>query len=291
VIVVDASVLATALGDDGPDGDRARDRLRGERLSAPELVDLEVTSVLRRQVQSNAADLRRAALALADLVAMPLRRAPHRPLLARCWELRDNLTVYDASYVALAEALDVTLLTGDRRLARAPGLRCHIEILRPAPLSGACPNFRTCPGRVAGGFCRTCVIDGLLEHSPVEHVAGLWYRRNHQLSGSLIYSSRHFSPRPASHRTPTTSRWSRCSGCWACASSRPTGADIADLGEEHGHRVLRVCGKGTKVVLVPLPPAVGRSIGRLVTRVCAMTLAVVAHLICQTLLAGMAAGK
>ena len=137
MIVVDASVLATALGDDGPDGDHARARLRGERLSAPELVDLEVTSVLRRQVHSGAAHPRRAALALADLAAVPLQRAPHRPLLARCWELRDNLTVYDASYVALAEALDVTLLTGDGRLARAPGLRCHVEILRPASLSGA----------------------------------------------------------------------------------------------------------------------------------------------------------
>jgi predicted nucleic acid-binding protein len=131
VIVVDASVLATALGDDGPDGDHARARLRGERLSAPELVDLEVTSVLRRQVHSGAAQ------ALADLAALPLRRTPHRPLLARCWELRDNLTVYDASYVALAEALEVTLLTGDGRLAHAPGLRCHVEILRPTSLSGA----------------------------------------------------------------------------------------------------------------------------------------------------------
>ena len=137
MIVVDASVLATALGDDGPDGDHARARLRGERLSAPELVDLEVTSVLRRQVHSGATDPRRAALALADLVALPLRRAPHRPLLARCWELRDNLTVYDASYVALAEVLDVTLLTGDGRLAGAPGLWCDVETLRSSTLSGA----------------------------------------------------------------------------------------------------------------------------------------------------------
>lgn len=142
MIVVDASVLATSLGDDGPDGDHARARLRGERLSAPELVDLEVTSVLRRQVRSGAVDLRRAALAMADLAAMPLQRAPHRPLLARCWELRDNLTVYDASYAALAEALDVTLLTGDGRLAHAPGLRCHVEILRTASLSG---GFRKLP--------------------------------------------------------------------------------------------------------------------------------------------------
>ncbi len=64
-------------------------------------------------------------------------------LLIRCWELRDNLTVYDASYVALAEVLDVTLLTGDGRLARAPGLRCHVETLRPATLSGAL-SFLSC---------------------------------------------------------------------------------------------------------------------------------------------------
>ena len=144
MIVVDASVLATALGDDGPDGDRARARLRGERLSAPELLDLEVASVLRRQVQGGEVDIRRAALALADLAALPLRRAPHRPLLARCWELRDNLTVYDASYVALAEALDVTLLTGDGRLARAPGPRCRIEMLRSASLSAAFASFLSC---------------------------------------------------------------------------------------------------------------------------------------------------
>ena len=132
MIAVDASVVAVALADDGPDGDQARARLRGERLTAPELVDLEVTSVWRRQVRDGAMDARRATLALADLTALPLRRAPHRALLARCWELRGNLTVYDAAYVALAEALEVTLLTGDGRLARATGPRCHIEVLRPA---------------------------------------------------------------------------------------------------------------------------------------------------------------
>jgi predicted nucleic acid-binding protein len=130
VIVVDASVLATSLGDDGPDGDRARARLRGERLTAPELVDLEVVSVWRRQVSAGAMDERRALLALADLGTLPLRRTPHRPLLARCWELRDNLTIYDAAYVAVAEALGVLLLTGDARLARATGPTCPIEVLR-----------------------------------------------------------------------------------------------------------------------------------------------------------------
>jgi len=130
VIVADASILATALADDGPDGDDARARLRGERLSAPEIVDLEVASVLRRQLRAGAVDLRRADFALADLAALPLRRASHKPLLTRCWELRDNITPYDAAYVALAEALEAPLVTGDERLARATGPRCRIEVLR-----------------------------------------------------------------------------------------------------------------------------------------------------------------
>lgn len=128
MLVVDASVLAVALADDAGDGDRARARLRGERLVAPELIDLEVTSVLRGQLAGGHLDARRAELALADLVDLPLERAPHRPLLARCWELRANLTVYDAACVALAEALGADLLTGDLRLAKAPGPRCRIEI-------------------------------------------------------------------------------------------------------------------------------------------------------------------
>ena len=95
-------------------------------------MDLEVASVWRRQVRQGKLDARRAQLALADLVSVPLQRAQHRPLLARCWELRDNLTIYDAVYVALAEALGVTLHTGDGRIARASGPRCRIEVLRPA---------------------------------------------------------------------------------------------------------------------------------------------------------------
>jgi predicted nucleic acid-binding protein len=129
VLVVDASVLAPALADDGPDGDAARARLRGQSLAAPELVDLETTSVISGRCRAGHLDIRRAGLALTDLVALPLRRAPHRPLLARCWELRENLTVYDAAYVALAEVLDVVLLTADARLANAPGPRCEIELL------------------------------------------------------------------------------------------------------------------------------------------------------------------
>ena len=70
----------------------------------------------------------RAELALVDLVAMPLRRAPHQPLLTRAWELRESLTIYDAAYVSLAEALQVSKVTADRRLARAPEPRCHIVL-------------------------------------------------------------------------------------------------------------------------------------------------------------------
>ncbi|HSF26431.1 MAG TPA: type II toxin-antitoxin system VapC family toxin [Actinomycetes bacterium] len=131
VLVVDASVVAVALADDGADGESVRARLRVEDLTAPELLDLEVASVLRTRTMVGALDPRRARLALADLAAMPLQRAPHLPLLQRAWELRHNLTVYDGAYVALAEALGVDLLTGDRRLARTPGPRCRIELLGP----------------------------------------------------------------------------------------------------------------------------------------------------------------
>jgi len=140
VIVADASVLAVALADDGPDGDQVRARLRGEHVAWPELAYLEVASVLRRQLAAGALDARRAGLALDDLAALPARRAPHRPLLARCWELRDNLTIYDAAYVALAEAMNATLLTADRRLARAPGPRCPIEVLRPTTPAAPAPE-------------------------------------------------------------------------------------------------------------------------------------------------------
>jgi predicted nucleic acid-binding protein len=133
MIVVDASVVVTALADDGDDGDRVRERLRGERLAAPHLIDLEVVSVWRRLAAAGQLDDRRVALAMTDLGALRIERAPHQPLVRRCWELRSNLTVYDASYVALAEAIGVVLLTGDRRLAEAAGVRCAVEIMsRPA---------------------------------------------------------------------------------------------------------------------------------------------------------------
>jgi predicted nucleic acid-binding protein len=130
LIVVDASVLAPALGDDGTDGDRARARLRGERLIAPHLIDLEVASVWRRQFAAGHLDAKRVRLAFNDLADLPMRRASHRALLERCWELRDNVTLYDATYVALAEAFNVPLVTSDKRLQRATGPRCTIEVVQ-----------------------------------------------------------------------------------------------------------------------------------------------------------------
>lgn len=129
MIVVDASVVATALTDDDVDGRRARERLRGETLTAPELFDLEVVSVIRRLRATHRLTPVRAEQALTDLRDLQLERAPHRPLLGRCWELRNNLSPYDAAYVALAEAFDTVLLTADARLAAAPGPTCDIELL------------------------------------------------------------------------------------------------------------------------------------------------------------------
>lgn len=129
MIVVDASIIVTALADDGADGDRVRARLRGERLAAPHLIDIEVVSAWRRLAAADALDDRRARLALEDLRSLRLERVTHPQLIDRCWELRSNLTVYDAAYVALAEAIGADLLTADAELAAAPGSRCRIEVL------------------------------------------------------------------------------------------------------------------------------------------------------------------
>lgn len=133
MLVIDASVLAVSLIDDGPDGDLVRERLRGEQLAAPALIDLEVISVWRGLARGGHLDARRVGQALDDLQDLPIQRVEHTPFVARCWELRDNLTVYDAAYVALAEALQAPLLTGDRRLARATGPRCAIEVVKTQP--------------------------------------------------------------------------------------------------------------------------------------------------------------
>ena len=129
MIVSDASTVVLALGDDGPAGDAARERLSGERIIAPELLDVEVVAAWRRHEAAGRLDPRRAALARSDLRELPVDRVSHRLLMECCWELRANVTVQDAVYVALAELLDVPLVTADRRLANAPGVRCRVEVV------------------------------------------------------------------------------------------------------------------------------------------------------------------
>lgn len=129
MIVVDASVLVTGLADDGPDGDRVRARLRGERLAAPHLIDVEVLAAWRRLTKARDLDDRRVALAMKDLRSLRLDRVPHGPLMDRCWQLREHVTIYDAVYVALAEAMEVPLLTADVKLASAPGLGCEVDLV------------------------------------------------------------------------------------------------------------------------------------------------------------------
>jgi predicted nucleic acid-binding protein len=132
VIVPDASALLVALADDGPDGIRARDALRADRLIAPQLIDLEVASALRGRESAGKVDQGRASLALEALRALPMQRVGHGFLIGRSWELRHNLTIYDASYVALAEATGARVITADARLARSAGPRCPIEVLASA---------------------------------------------------------------------------------------------------------------------------------------------------------------
>ena len=130
MIVIDASVLANALADDQGDGRLARVRLRtGGDLVAPDLVDVETTSVLRRWWLAGDLTARRFSSAVEDLEDLDLARFPAMPLMRRAYELRANVTPYDAAYVALAEALECPLVTSDLRLAGAPGIRCEVDVL------------------------------------------------------------------------------------------------------------------------------------------------------------------
>jgi predicted nucleic acid-binding protein len=130
VIVIDASVLANVVGDDGDDGRWARAALqRADGAGAPDLVDVETVAVLRKRWLARTITERRFAVAIDDLADLAIDRYPTLPLMRRAYQLRANLTAYDAAYVALAEGLDCALLTADARLARATGPRCAIKLL------------------------------------------------------------------------------------------------------------------------------------------------------------------
>ena len=128
--VLDASAMIEVLLQT-PAGRLLAERLLlgGETVHAPHLIDLEVAQVLRRYCREGEIDAERARQALTDLAEFPLERYSHEGLLARVWQLRDNLTAYDAAYVTLAEAIDATLVTADRRIAAAPGHSARVELI------------------------------------------------------------------------------------------------------------------------------------------------------------------
>lgn len=132
MIVVDASVLANALADDADDGRLSRARLTsGGDLVAPDVIDVETASVLKRRWLAADLTARRFSAAIDYLEDLPLTRFPTLPLMRWAYELRSNVTTYDAAY-ALAEQLDCVLVTADGRLARAPGLRCPVDVVAPS---------------------------------------------------------------------------------------------------------------------------------------------------------------
>lgn len=126
MIVVDASAVVLGLLNDG----EARARLRGEALVSPHLVDSEVLSTLRTQVSRGEIDAADATRAVDTWGRLGIERFGAEPLLGRIWELRHTVSAYDATYVAVAEALELPLLTADGRLARSPGPRCTVVVVR-----------------------------------------------------------------------------------------------------------------------------------------------------------------
>lgn len=125
MIVADASAAVSALLNAGP----ARRALSDEQLHAPHLIDSEIANALRRQVLGQRLAVDAAWSALDHWRRLGVTRYPVVGLLDRVWELRESVSAYDAAYIALAEALNCTLLTADARLSRAPGSRCPITVV------------------------------------------------------------------------------------------------------------------------------------------------------------------
>jgi predicted nucleic acid-binding protein len=130
VVVVDASVIVNLVLDMPPFALPIAERLRGQTtVAAPHLLDAEVASVFRGRVLRGQMSAAAAMTALAEFLALRIDRYPHALLLPRAFELRDNATVYDALYLALAEALGAPLLTGDKALARVPGVDARVDVI------------------------------------------------------------------------------------------------------------------------------------------------------------------
>jgi predicted nucleic acid-binding protein len=126
-LVCDASAVVSALLDSGDVGTWAAGRLYGARLFAPALMPFECSNIIRRHELSGLVNPDQAVQAHADLVDLPVDLWPYEALATRIWQLRPNLTSYDAAYVALAETLDVPLVTLDQRMQRAPAITCAVD--------------------------------------------------------------------------------------------------------------------------------------------------------------------
>jgi predicted nucleic acid-binding protein len=127
LVVCDPSALAAVLMDSGPDGKWSTEALSGAELAAPSLLGFETANIVRRHEVAGLISADQAAQAHADLLNLAIETWPYELLAARAWQLRSNLSIYDASYVALAELLRATLVTLDRRIGRATGPRCAIS--------------------------------------------------------------------------------------------------------------------------------------------------------------------
>jgi len=130
-LVCDASAVVTVLLDSGDGGAWLARRLAAAELCAPALLPFECSNVIRRHELGKLISSDQAAQAHADLLDLPVDLFPYEALAQRVWQLRRNLTSYDAAYFALAEILDAPLITVDRRLSEAPGVTCRVEV---APL-------------------------------------------------------------------------------------------------------------------------------------------------------------
>jgi predicted nucleic acid-binding protein len=129
LVVADASVIVSLLIDPGEAGEAIAAHLRDAVILSPSLLPFEVANVLRRRKNAGLLSGAEAALAHADLLDLPIDFWPWEAIATRAWELGSNLSSYDASYVALAEETGATLLTRDRRIAAAPGIRCRIDVV------------------------------------------------------------------------------------------------------------------------------------------------------------------
>ena len=139
-LVCDASTVVAMLLDAGSEGQWATRQLVGPDLAAPTLMAYEAANIIRRQESAGLISQDQAGQAHADLLDLAIEQWPYETVAARAWQLRRNLSIYDAGYVALAELLETRLVTLDRRIGRAPGPQCAIatpEDTRPVPADPA----------------------------------------------------------------------------------------------------------------------------------------------------------